>query len=137
MKEDIFDDIRKPSFKVPEGYFENLKERLNTIPEKSEAPAPATFWQKFRPYLVMAASFAASLVIGTAILKTTAGPKISETDQFYSELGYADLIPVTLADPAIYEDTPSEEVSNEEIADYLIATGVSAEKIRYAMTSDY
>jgi len=52
-------------------------------------------------------------------------------DQFYKELLYSDLIPVTQP-YAIFEMEDEEmETSDEDIVNYLIETGVSAELIAY------
>jgi hypothetical protein len=133
MEKNILDETRKPEFSVPDGYFDKLKARLEEIPEKE---AQVTLWQKIRPYFAMAASFLIMLGVGTGILKLTTRQSISDEDQFYYDLGYADLIPVTYADPSLYEDNDDDdEISSEDIENYLIATGVSIEKIRYSETN--
>ena len=131
MEKDILDETRKPEFRVPDGYFDKLKARLEEIPAKE---VQVTMWQKIRPYLALAASFLIMLGVGTGILKMTTGLNVSDDDQFYYELGYADLIPVTYADPSLYESEEADEISSEDIEDYLIATGVSIEKINYSQT---
>lgn len=131
MEKDILDKIEKPNFSVPEGYFDKLKAHLEEIPGKE---VQVSTWQKSRPYLVMAACFLLSLIVGTGILKMTTGQSVSDADQFYYDLGYADLIPVTYADPSLYEDEGAAELSSEEIEDYLIATGVSVNRLAYSET---
>lgn len=131
MEKDILDKIEKPNFSVPEGYFDKLKAHLEEIPGKE---VQVSTWQKSRPYLVMAACFLLSLIVGTGILKMTTGQSVSDADQFYYDLGYADLIPVTYADPSLYENEGAAELSNEEIEDYLIATGVSVNRLAYSET---
>ena len=131
MEKDILDETRKPEFSVPDGYFDKLKARLEEIPEKE---VQVTMWQKIRPYFAMAASFLIMLGMGTGILKLTTGQSVSDEDQFYYELGYADLIPVTYADPSLYESEDTDEISSEDVENYLIATGVPIEKIKYSET---
>lgn len=131
MEKDILDKIEKPNFSVPESYFDKLKAHLEEIPGKE---VQVSTWQKSRPYLVMAACFLLSLIVGTGILKMTTGQSVSDADQFYYDLGYADLIPVTYADPSLYEDEGAAELSSEEIEDYLIATGVSVNRLAYSET---
>jgi hypothetical protein len=131
MEKDILDKLKKPSFSTPEGYFDKLKAHLEEIPGKE---VEVSTWQKSRPYLVMAACFLLSLIVGTGILKMTTGQSVSDADQFYYDLGYADLIPVTYADPSLYEDGGAAELSSEEIEDYLIATGVSVNRLAYSET---
>lgn len=131
MEKDILDKIKKPSFSVPEGYFDKLQAHLEEIPRKE---VQVSSWQRSRPYLVMAACFLISLIVGTGILKMTTGQSVSDADQFYYDLGYADLIPVTYADPSLYESEEASEISSEDIEDYLIATGVSVNRLAYSET---
>lgn len=60
-KEDILEQVgRKTGYKVPEGYFENFTARMTEQLPERELPKPEiiTPWQKFRPYIYMAAMFA-------------------------------------------------------------------------------
>ena len=68
-RNDIFNGTGKAAFKVPEGYFEELKARLDTIPAMNQTISPM---QRMKPYLVLAACFLAILMIGNAILSGTA-----------------------------------------------------------------
>ena len=130
MGKDILDDLNRNPYSVPDGYFERLKGRLNEIAVSSVDTVPRSLWQRIRPYAALAACFAASFLIGNAILRKTA-PKASSLDQFYKELLYSDLIPVTQP-YAIFEMEDEEmETSDEDIVNYLIETGVSAELIAY------
>lgn len=60
-KDDILQQVAgKSGYKVPEGYFEQFTARMvEQLPER-ELPKPEiiTPWQKFRPYIYMAAMFA-------------------------------------------------------------------------------
>lgn len=131
IKKDILDKTMKPGFSVPEGYFDKLQARLKEIPEKK---AQVSVRQRLRPYLVMAACFLLSLIVGTGILKTTTVHNVSDEDLFYYDLGYANLIPVTYADSAFYESEEDTEISVEDIENYLIATGVSINRLAYSET---
>jgi hypothetical protein len=60
-KEDILDKIGgKTGYKVPDGYFEQLTTRITEQLPERELPQPEviTPWQKFSPYIYMAAMFA-------------------------------------------------------------------------------
>lgn len=62
---------KEPSFKVPEGYFENLtSEVMNKLPEKEKVAleeVPVTTWKRLKPLLYMAAMFVgAALIIRVA-----------------------------------------------------------------------
>ena len=118
---------QKQLHNVPEGYFENLQTRLSAIPQQHSAVTP---WVRMRPYLAMAAAFAAMVVGGTALLRSTARPAsvLSDEDLF----SYAQLIPRT--DPyMIYDESAQaeESYSEEDIINYLIETGVSLELLAY------
>jgi hypothetical protein len=131
MGKDILDDLKRNPYSVPDGYFDRLKGRLNEIAVSSVDTVPRSLWQRIRPYAALAACFAASFLIGNAILRKTA-PKASSSDQFYKELMYSDLIPVTQP-YAIFEmeDEEEMETSDEDIINFLIETGVSVELIAY------
>ena len=62
---------KEPSFKVPEGYFENLtSEVMNKLPEKEKVDfkeVQPTMWVRVRPLFYMAAMFVgAALIIRVA-----------------------------------------------------------------------
>ena len=124
------ESIGKNPFIVPEGYFENLKERLNAIPSSHEAPVRRSFRERTTPYVALAACFAASLVIGTAILKhTAANPDLDpESLELYSSLMYSDF---TTSSLLAYEEEP-EVLSEEDIIHSLIASGASVEALEYS-----
>lgn len=131
MGKDILDDLKRNPYSVPDGYFDRLKKRLNEIAVSPVDTVPRSLWQRIRPYAALAACFAASFLIGNAILRKTA-PKASSSDQFYKELMYSDLIPVTQP-YAIFEmeDEEEMETSDEDIINFLLETGVSVELIAY------
>ena len=127
---------KKNIYSVPEGYFESLQTRLCAIPaqqtEVCEEPAQVvSFWGKVSPYLTLAASFVAALIVGSFFL----GDHSSQSADFSVEdYYYADLIPVT--NPyAIYEDAPDTyetvQSSEDDIVEYLISSGASADYIAY------
>ena len=132
-KKDIIEDagMRKMPCSVPEGYFENLQARLSTIP--SEHPItldvrPA-LWGRIRPYVALAAAFIFMVVAGTGILKlSTKGLNAQDDiDELYSYAGY-----VLMTDPyAFYDEDESSSPTEDDIAEYLLNTGVPIEHIYY------
>ena len=62
---------------MPDGYFEDLRTRLSAIPAQEKRP---TRFQKFAPYLALAACFAFAVVAGNLILNRTAMPAASEDE---------------------------------------------------------
>lgn len=71
---------KENSFKVPDGYFENLtSEVMNKLPEKEKAfkEEPVSTWTRVKPLLYMAAMFVgAALIIRVA----STDPKPAATD---------------------------------------------------------
>lgn len=126
---DILEKIGKPSMRVPDGYFDGLRSRLGSIPKAGE-PKPGV-WAGMRPYLALAASFAAIVLIGNAVLRDTV--KSPSSDPFLGEDSYADIISIT--NPEILYDESEfdmEELSDEDIINYLIESGVRTEHLAYA-----
>lgn len=68
---------KKIEYKVPDGYFENLKTRLSAIPAQEKQPSRM---QKFTPYLALAACFAVAVLVGNLILNRTAMPAASDDE---------------------------------------------------------
>ena len=134
-EKDIFENIGKPSMGVPEGYFNDLKGRLGAIPEaKTVEPA---LWMRLRPYVAMAASFVAVLLIGNAVLRNTLSGGRSD-DQAYNESTYADMISLTHPE-AIYQvlEYGHEDLTDEDIINYLIESGAEMEYLAYSGDQKY
>lgn len=121
------------SYKVPEGYFDDLKIKLEAIPggaEKTKAPV-ISIWQKVQPYMALAACFAIALVAGSLFLGR--GPKPSGSlefqDYYYSQLQ-------SVENPyAIYDESyeGAEALSEDDIVEYLIASGASTDYVAYML----
>ena len=87
----------KSSYSVPEGYFENLQQRLSKIPAQNPRH---TAVRRFTPYLALAASFALIVAVGTAVLRKTV-PPVAGDDEIIEYLIDSDM---TLAQ--IYDCLP-------------------------------
>ena len=68
---------KKMNYNVPDGYFENLQNRLSAIPAQVEKPSRM---QKFTPYLALAACFAIAVMIGNFVLRRSTVPVASEDE---------------------------------------------------------
>ena len=68
---------KKIEYKVPDGYFENLRTRLSEIPAQEKQP---TRMQRFSPYLALAACFAVAVLVGNLVLNRTTAPAASDED---------------------------------------------------------
>ena len=135
---DMLDQRFKGTFRTPEGYFDDLKARLYTLPSLREAvPAkPAfRFRERMLPYLALAASFAALLIIGNAVLRRT----VPETDagfESYLELFASDLIPVTNPYEVFQDSTAREPIPEEGIIDILIESGFPVQLVALASAAE-
>ena len=115
--------------RVPDGYFDDLKNRLDAIPYEE---SKMTRWDKVKPYVALAASFVILVTGGTALLRYAAGYMSAGEDTTLDRMQLADLVPVT--DPyVIYdrEDADTDGVSQDDIAAYLIDSGTTLEHIEY------
>ena len=68
---------KKIEYKVPDGYFENLRTRLSEIPAQEKQP---TRMQRCSPYLALAACFAVAVLVGNLVLNRTTAPAASDED---------------------------------------------------------
>ena len=133
MKKERFDipSLGKEDFRVPEGYFTSLKERLNTIPDAVGSPVciPALrLRDRILPYVALAACFAFLLIIGNTVLRRTTSQDPLDADPLYAAM-LADLIPVTNPYAVFYDAEPGETLSEEDIVDYLIQSGATPEML--------
>ena len=98
------------SFKVPEGYFENLtSEVMNKLPEKEKVTLkeePVSTWTRLKPLLYMAAMFiGAALIIRVASTdhKSVATDDVAVTEVVDTEVISDEMIDVAL-DRAMLDD---------------------------------
>ena len=125
---------RKNDISTPEGYFENLQMRLSEIPAQQQ-PARVSTVRRLTPYLAIAASILAVVMLGNAILGRTV-PAASEDDTWAFVSYLADAldpdggVPVDMA--AYYmDDEETEGLSADDIVNYLVADGISVEHLNY------
>ena len=123
-------------YNVPEGYFEGLKARLGAIPA-SHPSVPVrrhTVWTAIRPFAALAACLALLLTAGAIFLDRNTYNEGTNVN-IYEQMMYSDMIPDTDPDLIISplsEEEESDDLSDEDIIDYLISSGASAELIAYA-----
>ena len=121
-------ELKKLPYSVPDGYFDRLKaEAAACAAEREERQRP--FIARLAPYASVAAAFAFLVTAGTFILEKTTRSTQSEMDEFYF---YSNMIPVT--DPYAVETIQvdyydDELLEDEDIIEYLIYSGVTAEVI--------
>lgn len=120
-------ELKKLPYSVPEGYFDRMKaDMVSFVTEREERQKP--FIARLAPYAAVAAAFIFLVTAGTFILeKTTPATDQAEFDEFYF---YSNMIPVT--DPYAVEtiqENQYDEIQDEDIIEYLIYSGVTAEVI--------
>ena len=120
-------ELKNLPYSIPDGYFDRLKaEAMNNVRESEERQRP--FIARLAPYAAVAAAFVFLVTAGTFLLERTTRATQSEMDEFYF---YSNMIPVT--DPYAVEtikvDYENDILEDEDIIEYLIYSGVTAEVI--------
>ena len=125
MGNDILKDcteLKQMPFSVPEGYFDSFK-NANSVPVARKVG----LWNRMAPYAAMAAVFVSLVAAGTFLLERST-PQYQMTEEDY--VMFADNMMNTIAYEMEYGDQIAEaSLSEEDIINYLIYTGVSAELI--------
>ena len=120
-----FPELKQMPFAVPEGYFESFK---------AEAAKPMVrkldFRARIAPYAAMAAVFIFMVTAGTFLLERSV-PEYQMTEEDY--VMFSDNMMTTIAYDMEYGSHIAEaEISEEDIINYLIYTGVTAEDIEFS-----
>ena len=124
---------KRNDISTPEGYFENLRQRLSEIPA---SPARVSTLHRLAPYVAIAASFLVAVMLGNAILRSTAPSPASAEDETWTYVSYlaAALDPDGAALTDLYDDGEEEleeSLFAEDIVNYLLADGISVEHLNY------
>lgn len=127
MKEgnDILKDcpqLKEMPFAVPPGYFESFK-----IEAKKPMVRKVSFMDRIAPYAAVAAMFIFLVTAGTLFLENST-PEYEMTEEDY--VMFSDNMMNTFAYEMEYgSQMASADISEEDIINYLIYTGVTAEHI--------
>ena len=122
---------KKKDISVPEGYFGDLQMRLSEIPQREVRPG---LIRRMTPYVAFAASIAAVVLIGNAILRKTAVPAPTAEDETWTYVSYlADALDPDggMPDDGTDWGDGDEGLSDEDIINFLIADGISVEQLNY------
>lgn len=122
---------KKKDISVPEGYFGDLQMRLSEIPRREARPGLV---RRVTPYVAFAASIAAVVLIGNAILRKTAAPAPTAEDETWTYVSYlADALDPDggMPDDGADWGDGDEGLSDEDIINFLIADGISVEQLNY------
>lgn len=115
------DELRKMPYTVPEGYFEQVKAEIS---RSTAAEEGVSLWRMAVPYISVAATFLIMVSAGTFFLeKTTQQDGMTYEDY----LVHSDM----LIEAEYEQDTQIADatIAAEDIIEYLIYTGVTAEDI--------
>ncbi|MBQ2966124.1 MAG: hypothetical protein IJE11_03815 [Bacteroidales bacterium] len=115
------DELKKMPYTVPEGYFEQVKAEIS---RSTAAEEGVSLWRKAVPYISVAATFLIMVSAGTFFLeKTTQQDGMTYEDY----LVHSDM----LIEAEYEQDTQIADatIAAEDIIEYLIYTGVTAEDI--------
>lgn len=114
-------ELKKMPFSVPEGYFESFKAQM----KPSVHPHSYTLARRLMPYVAMAAMFLFLVTGGTFILRyTTPEEDFTQEDFIAFSTGMTNTL--------YYEDMnqiAEAEIAEEDIIEYLIYSGISAEEV--------
>lgn len=116
--------LKEPPCRIPDGYFGTLRrEVMESISRQAQEERTGPL-QKLTPYLAFAAMFAMIMTAGTFFLRLTSG---DGDITFEDYLVMSDNLAV-FADDAGWAECPYDNAMEaEDIADYLIYTGVGTE----------
>lgn len=118
-------------YNTPEGYFENLQKRLETIPSRHQAPVQTTV-VRLRPVLAsVAAGLAIALVAGVALLRNNA--PVYQDSLSYEDYFLADMLPVT--NPYFYVEEDEYDESDDAL-EWFINSRVPTDYIEYMNESE-
>ena len=104
---------KRNDISVPQGYFQNLEQRLSRIPQQEVRP---TTFQKVSPWLAYAASLVVLASVGGFIFRKAAQPVQEEYSWDYLSYLSQSLDPDGWV---VLEESP--ELSDEDIINYLLA----------------
>ena len=122
---------KRNDISTPEGYFENLQQRLSEIPAR---PARVSTVRRLAPYVAVAASFLLIVMVGNFILGRTAAPAAEDDTWTYVSYLADALDPDGAIPDDTYYDWENEEeegLTAEDIVNYLVADGISVEHLNY------
>ena len=116
---------KKNDIFVPEGYFQNLEQKLSRIPQQEVRPSTL---QKVSPWVAYAASLVILASVGGFIFRKSAEPVLQEEYSW----DYLSYLSRSLDPDGMLELEESSELTDEDIVNFLLADNVSVELIAEA-----
>ncbi len=111
---------RKNDIFVPEGYFQQLEQRLQSLPQREVKP---TVIQRVSPWLAYAASLAVLVGLANFIFGRSAATEEDNTWNYVSYLSQS------LDPDGQIELVETADLTDEEIRSFLIASNISVEQL--------
>ena len=81
----LTEEYKQNAFKTPEGYFEDMQDRL-TARIAADAPSSSGWWATLRPQLAFAAGFVALVAVGYGGMHLLNSVKSSSSDTVHDDL---------------------------------------------------
>lgn len=116
---------KKNDIFVPEGYFQNLEQKLSRIPQQEVRPSTL---QKVSPWIAYAASLVILASVGGFIFRKSAEPVLQEEYSW----DYLSYLSRSLDPDGMLELEESSELTDEDIVNFLLADNISVELIAEA-----
>lgn len=113
----------KTPFRVPEGYFDNLADRIVENVEKEDKEEKVKIMPLMKSFMWMAASFLFIFTIGRVLVPYFADPSERLSGNMVAQNGVVD----TVIDESSFDFTNDFEPSVEEIIEYLSEEGIDGE----------
>lgn len=114
---------KRTDISVPQGYFQNLEQRLSRIPQQEVRP---TLLQKISPALAYAASLAVLVTVGSFVFRHAAANVQEDTGW-----DYISYLAQSLDPDGLVELKESAELTEEDIVNYLLANNTPVEQLSF------
>lgn len=118
-------ELKKMPYTVPEGYFSSLKHELATK-TKAAPVVRVSFWRRLAPYVSLAAMFVFMVAAGGFFLEHMTDQEDYSYEDF---IVFSDSMTNTIYYETAEQYAEASEPDEEDIVEYLIYIGVSAETI--------
>lgn len=118
-------ELKKMPYTLPEGYFPSLKQELAA--KTTAAPVVrVSLWRRLAPYISLAAMFVLMVAAGGFFLE-----HMTDQDDYTYEdfIVFSDSMTNAIYYETVEQYAEASEPDEEDIVEYLIYTGVSAETI--------
>ncbi len=116
---------KKNDIFVPEGYFQNLEQKLSRIPQQEVRP---TTLQKVSPWIAYAASLVILATVGGFLFRKAAEPVLQEEYSW----DYLSYLSRSLDPDGMLEQVETTDLTSEDIVNFLLADNVSVELLAEA-----